>query len=144
MNYELGWINWFWQFICDRLSSFNPKGFYYLAVPHLVSYFFFLLLIIFFVFMYVFFILFHLTWFIPNHSIFPRFPWCLSQILLKLDWNDPFCNRNEPWKFQLSIRSGFEFMSLNFVQFFHFGWSWADNYSEIWVTIIYWLELYSA
>ena len=23
------WLNWFWQFLCDRLSSFNPKGFQY-------------------------------------------------------------------------------------------------------------------
>ena len=22
-----GWLNWFWQFLCERLSSFNPKGF---------------------------------------------------------------------------------------------------------------------
>ena len=22
-----GWLNWFWQFPCERLSSFNPKGF---------------------------------------------------------------------------------------------------------------------
>ena len=26
----LGWINLFWQFICDSLSSINLKGFYYL------------------------------------------------------------------------------------------------------------------
>ena len=25
---KLGWLNWFWQFLCERLSSFNPKGFY--------------------------------------------------------------------------------------------------------------------
>ena len=24
-----GWLNWFWQFLCQRLSSFNPKGFKY-------------------------------------------------------------------------------------------------------------------
>ena len=24
-----GWLNLFWQFLCERLSSFNPKGFYY-------------------------------------------------------------------------------------------------------------------
>ena len=24
---KLGWLNWFWQFLCERLSSFNPKGF---------------------------------------------------------------------------------------------------------------------
>ena len=30
-------------------------------------------------------------------------PWWPSQILLKFGWNDPFCNRNEPWKFQLHI-----------------------------------------
>ena len=24
-----GWLNWFWQFLCERLSSFNPKGFWY-------------------------------------------------------------------------------------------------------------------
>ena len=22
-----GWLNWFWQFLCERLSSFNLKGF---------------------------------------------------------------------------------------------------------------------
>ena len=26
---KLGWLYWFWQFICERLSSFNLKGFYY-------------------------------------------------------------------------------------------------------------------
>ena len=26
---KLGWLNWFWQFLCDGLSSLNPKGFYY-------------------------------------------------------------------------------------------------------------------
>ena len=24
-----GWLNCFWQFLCEGLSSFNPKGFYY-------------------------------------------------------------------------------------------------------------------
>ena len=24
-----GWPNWFWQLLCDSLSFFNPKGFYY-------------------------------------------------------------------------------------------------------------------
>ena len=24
-----GWCNWFWKFLCERLSSFNPKGFKY-------------------------------------------------------------------------------------------------------------------
>ena len=24
-----GWLNWFWQFLCESLSSFNPKRFYY-------------------------------------------------------------------------------------------------------------------
>ena len=24
-----GWLNWFWQFHCGRLFSFNPKRFYY-------------------------------------------------------------------------------------------------------------------
>ena len=24
--------NWFWQFLCERLCSFNPKGFWYLYV----------------------------------------------------------------------------------------------------------------
>ena len=33
MNYgyiikKPGWLNWFWQFLCDGLSSFNLKGFY--------------------------------------------------------------------------------------------------------------------
>ena len=23
-----GWLNWLWQFLCERLSSFNPEGFY--------------------------------------------------------------------------------------------------------------------
>ena len=27
---KLEWLNWFWQFLCERSSSFNPKGFYYL------------------------------------------------------------------------------------------------------------------
>ena len=22
---KLGWLNWFWQFLCEGLSSFNPK-----------------------------------------------------------------------------------------------------------------------
>ena len=26
---KLGWFNLFWQFLCEGLSSFNPKGFYY-------------------------------------------------------------------------------------------------------------------
>ena len=26
---KLGWLNWFCQFLCERLSSFNPKGFRY-------------------------------------------------------------------------------------------------------------------
>ena len=26
---KLGWLNWFWQFLCDGLPSFNPKRFYY-------------------------------------------------------------------------------------------------------------------
>ena len=26
---KLGWLNWFWQFLCEVLSSFNPKWFYY-------------------------------------------------------------------------------------------------------------------
>ena len=26
---KLGWLNWFWQFLCEGLSSFNPKRFYY-------------------------------------------------------------------------------------------------------------------
>ena len=25
-----GWLNWFWQFLSERLSFFNLKGFYYL------------------------------------------------------------------------------------------------------------------
>ena len=24
---KLGWLNWFWQFFCEKLSSVNPKGF---------------------------------------------------------------------------------------------------------------------
>ena len=62
---KLGRLNWFWQFLCDGLPSFNPKRFYYsyysylardlflenstdsyscfrLASLHSVSYFFFL------------------------------------------------------------------------------------------------------
>ena len=23
------WLNWFWQFLCERFSSFNPKRFFY-------------------------------------------------------------------------------------------------------------------
>ena len=26
---KLGWLNWFWQFLCEGLSSFNSKTFYY-------------------------------------------------------------------------------------------------------------------
>ena len=26
---KLGWLNWFWQFLSEGLSSFNRKGFYY-------------------------------------------------------------------------------------------------------------------
>ena len=26
---KLGWLNWFWEFPREGLSSFNPKGFYY-------------------------------------------------------------------------------------------------------------------
>ena len=26
---KLGWLNWFWQFLCKGLSSFNPKRFHY-------------------------------------------------------------------------------------------------------------------
>ena len=26
---KLGWLNWLWQFLCEELSSFNPKRFYY-------------------------------------------------------------------------------------------------------------------
>ena len=26
---KFGWLNWFWQFLCDGLSSFNQKIFYY-------------------------------------------------------------------------------------------------------------------
>ena len=26
---KLGWLNWFRQFLCEGLSSFNPKGFNY-------------------------------------------------------------------------------------------------------------------
>ena len=26
---KLAWLNWFWQFFCDRFSSINSKGFYY-------------------------------------------------------------------------------------------------------------------
>ena len=25
---KLGWLNWFWQFLCGRFSSFNLKGLY--------------------------------------------------------------------------------------------------------------------
>ena len=28
---KLGWLNWSWRFLCEWLSSFNPKGFY----PHM-------------------------------------------------------------------------------------------------------------
>ena len=26
---QLGWLNWFWQLLCETLFSFKPKGFYY-------------------------------------------------------------------------------------------------------------------
>ena len=26
---QLGWFNWFWQFLCEVLSSYNPKEFCY-------------------------------------------------------------------------------------------------------------------
>ena len=26
---DFEWLNWLWQFLCERLSSFNLKGFYY-------------------------------------------------------------------------------------------------------------------
>ena len=26
---KLGWLSWFWQFLCEGLSSFNLKSFYY-------------------------------------------------------------------------------------------------------------------
>ena len=26
---KLGWLNWFWQFLCGELSSFYPRGFCY-------------------------------------------------------------------------------------------------------------------
>ena len=26
---KLGWLNWFWHFLCEGLSSCNPKGLYY-------------------------------------------------------------------------------------------------------------------
>ena len=26
---KLGWLNWFWQFLCNELSSYNPKGISY-------------------------------------------------------------------------------------------------------------------
>ena len=29
MRDKLKWLNWFLQFLCERLSSFNPKRFYY-------------------------------------------------------------------------------------------------------------------
>ena len=29
MQDKLGWIKWFWQFLCERLSSSNLKGFHY-------------------------------------------------------------------------------------------------------------------
>ena len=29
MRDKPGWLNWFWQFLCKGLSSFNMKGFYY-------------------------------------------------------------------------------------------------------------------
>ena len=29
LNHKLGWLNWFWQFLCEGLSSFNLKRFYF-------------------------------------------------------------------------------------------------------------------
>ena len=26
---KLGWLNWFWQLLCEGLPYFSPKGFYY-------------------------------------------------------------------------------------------------------------------
>ena len=56
------------------------------------------------------------------------FPWWSSQILLKFGWKDPLCNRNEPWKFQLPIISGLEFIHHWILcNFPIFRWSCADN-----------------
>ena len=56
------------------------------------------------------------------------YPWWASQILLKFGWNEPFCNRNKPWKFQLSIISDLEFICHWILcNFPIFGWSWANN-----------------
>ena len=56
------------------------------------------------------------------------FPWWSSQILLKFGWKDPFCNRNEPWKFQLPIISGLDFIHHWILcNFPIFRWSCADN-----------------
>ena len=35
---KLGWFHWFWQFLCERLSSFNPIGFYYSCMHGLAVY----------------------------------------------------------------------------------------------------------
>ena len=29
IRHKLGWLNWFWQFLCKGLSPFYLKGFYY-------------------------------------------------------------------------------------------------------------------
>ena len=56
------------------------------------------------------------------------YPWWASQILLKFGWNEPFCNRNKPWKFQLSIISDLEFICHWILRNFPIlGWSWANN-----------------
>ena len=63
-----------------------------------------------------------------NHLIPFRFPWWSSQIFLKFDGKDPFCNRNEPWKFQLFIISCLKFIChWSLCNFPIFRWSWVSN-----------------
>ena len=35
---KLAWLNWFWQFFCERLSCFKPKGFCYCHMHVLAVY----------------------------------------------------------------------------------------------------------
>ena len=35
---KLAWLNWFWQFLCERLTCFKPKGFCYCHMHVLAVY----------------------------------------------------------------------------------------------------------
>ena len=62
------------------------------------------------------------------YNCYACYPWWASQILLKFGWNEPFCNRNKPLQFQLSIISDLEFICHWILcNFPILGWSWANN-----------------